>query len=155
MENVNESFSLKGRVKIIGTNAKTGEVVKETEWFDNLIVFNSAHGRQLFLDRLTGTNTYSLNITKCGIGTSNTTPTIADTALGAEVLSVGSPVIELASNVASFTFFFPDGALANNTYYEVGTYVDGTQLFNHALLTVGYVKVSGQDTTIIITFTSN
>lgn len=151
----NETLQLKGQFRIIGTDSKIKEVVKDTGWFDNLIVFNSEHGRQLILDRLTGTNTYSLNITTCGIGTSNTTPAITDTTLGVEVLAVGSPVIELASNVATFTFFFPDGSLADDTYYEVGTYVDGTQLFNHALLTVGYEKTSGLDTTVVVNFTSN
>jgi hypothetical protein len=103
---------------------------------------------------LQGINTYSLNITTCGIGTSATAPAITDTALGASVLAVGSPVISQASNVLSFTFFFPNGALANNTYNEVGTFVDGTQLFNHALISPGFVKTAGLDVSIVVNFTS-
>ncbi len=149
-----EGLGLKGRVQITAHDSKTGKLVSQTPWFDNLIMFGAGIGRQLILDRLSGTNTYSLNITTCGIGTSNTAPTIADTNLNASVLVVGSPVITIASNVLTFKFFFPDGALANGTYYEVGTFVDGTQMFNHALFSPGYAKTAGTDTTVTIDFTS-
>jgi hypothetical protein len=55
--------------------------------------------------------------------------------------------------------YVTDANLANGTYNEVGSFVDGSssigsgQLFNHALISPAYTKVAGQDTTVEIDFT--
>jgi len=57
-------------------------------------------------------------------------------------------------NTAEFQFFFPDASLANQTYYEFGTFIGGNasigtgNMFNHALFTNPYSKSAGTDTTV-------
>ena len=117
------------------------------------------YGIDLIIQRLIGMNTYSLNILYGEIGTGSTTPTLADTALTTPTnrAAVGFQQ-DYGSTDAVFQFFFSNSQLANQTYNEFGTFVDGTstigsgQLFNHALLSPAYEKVSGQDTTIQVDF---
>lgn len=148
-----EVFSIEGKVRAIGRDHITGEIVSDTGWSKNLIMFGTNTGKDLILDRLGGDNTYTLNITSLGIGTGNTTPAIGDTTLTTPVAVATSPVVFRVSNVLSFQFFFADANLGNGTYKEVGTFVDGTQMFNHALFGTPYVKTAGVDTTIQVDFT--
>ena len=59
---------------------------------------------------------------------------------------------------AQVQFFFPDAILANETYYEFGTFIGGSSsigtgnIFNHALFTNPYVKTAGVDTTVEVDF---
>ena len=126
----------------------------------NLIVTSPNYGLDLIVQRLIGTNTYSLNITHGAIGTGTTTPTTSDTQLGTEIARV--PVTYSADNqnsIAAIQFFFPDATLPNDTYSEFGTFVDATntgasgQMFNHALFAVPYAKVAGVDITVEVDFT--
>lgn len=89
------------------------------------------------------------------IGTSSAAASPADTQLGAEVAR--SPVLffqDSAFTVATFQFFFPDGSIPNQTYYEFGSFMGATatlnsgQIFNHALLSPAYVKTAGTDVTL-------
>jgi len=120
----------------------------------NLIMDSPNYGLDLIIQRLVGNNTYSLNILYGEIGTGSTTPTLGDTALTAPTnrAAVGFQQ-DYGSTDAIFQFFFSDSQLANQTYNEFGTFVDGSttigsgQIFNHALLSPGYAKVAGQDTT--------
>lgn len=153
LELIKEGFEIKGKIKFIEHSSITGEKLSETPFFDNLIVLGTNLGKGAILQWL------STNINYGAIGTSNTAPTAADTQLGAEVLRVASPVVTIAGNVVSFQFFFPDGSLANGTYYEVGSFIAGTvtpnsgNIFNHGLFSSGYVKTSNVDTTVQIDFT--
>jgi hypothetical protein len=152
-----ESFNLKGKVKIITYKAGTKEILRETPFYENTVMFGTNTGKDL--KRLGGNNTYSMNILYLDIGTSSTTPATSDTQLGAAVARAGSPAITQVGNVLSFQFFFADANLANGTYNEVGTFVDGSgsintgQIFNHALFGSAYVKTAGEDTTIQVDFT--
>jgi len=120
----------------------------------NLIMDSPNYGLDLIIQRLVGNNTYSLNILYGEIGTGTTTPALGDTALTTPTnrAAVGFQQ-DYGSTDAIFQFFFSDSQLANQTYNEFGTFVDGSttigsgQLFNHALLSPGYAKVAGQDTT--------
>lgn len=149
---------LVGRVRVIKTDSKTGRVIQEGPWTKNLIVTGANTGKDLILKRLGGDNTYTLNILYADMGTSATAPTANDTQLGAAVARVGSPTITVSTNLLAFQFFWPDGGLANGTYNEIGTFIDGTsvvstgQMFNHALFATPYVKASGEDTTVQIEF---
>ena len=125
----------------------------------NLIMQSPGYGSDLIIQRFIGNNTYSLNILYCEIGTGNTAPAISDTALTTPVTrAIVSFQQDYATTDAILQFFFPDVTLPNQTYYEVGSFVDGSatlgsgQLFNHALLGTPYVKIAGQDTTISIDF---
>jgi hypothetical protein len=125
----------------------------------NLVMDSPNYGIDLVIQRLVGVNTYSLNILYGEIGTGATAPTLADTALTTPTnrASVGFQQ-NYGSTDAIFQFFFSDSQLANQTYSEFGTFVDGNttigsgQLFNHSLLSPTYQKVSGQDTTVEVDF---
>lgn len=159
---------LQGRVKWrrfrAGTVQRTstgyvGELLEESEWSKNKIMFGNYTGYDLILKRLGGDNTYSGNILYADMGTSGTTPVIGDTQLGAAVARTSNPVITQTANVQSFQFFWPDANLPNGIYPEVGTFVDGSvsintgQIFNHGLFGVPYNKGSLEDTTVQIDFT--
>ncbi len=265
-------IKLSGRVRIVTTDSKTRKVKRMTEWFKNLVVAGTNTGRILIAQRLSGVNTYTLNITHADIGRGYTAPgapTVAtgaagvlngtysykitfvtaageteggttssnvspssqhvtvssipigasgvtarkiyrttaggaqhkllatindnsttsyddnagDGSLGANVptattagaitpansdtqlqtASVRSAVSSQAvnSNVSDLQFFYPDAQLPNGTYSEFGTFVDGAaglntgQLFNRALFGTQYVKNSGEDTTVEVSFTIN
>jgi hypothetical protein len=103
---------------------------------------------------------YQNGINYGAIGSSSTAPTTADTQLGTETnRTIPSFFEDQNNNEASIQFFFPDGILANGTYPEFGTFVNGTAsansgaIFNHALFAVAYVKASGTDTTVEVDIT--
>ncbi len=173
---ISDGFKIQGRVKVIVTESlrangflnylwqkyilgkKTGKFLREIPWNHNLIMLGTNTGKQLILNRLGGDNTYSMNILYADIGTDATTPDVSDTTLGAAVARASLPVIAVSANLLSFQFFWPDGSLANGSYYEIGTFIDGTssidtgQIFNHALFSSAYVKGSLEDTTVQIDF---
>ncbi|MDQ3158812.1 MAG: hypothetical protein M3P98_01585 [bacterium] len=126
---------------------------------NNLVVANGVAGRNNIALHLTGVYTTALAITYGEIGTNATAPTNADTALGTPTLRKSVDDYDLADNVATFRFFFPDSELVTATYYEFGTFTNGTitlssgQLFNHALFSPSYVKATGEDTTVEVEFT--
>lgn len=157
----NEAVFIQGRVRAIGVDKFTGEMVADTGWSKNLIMLATNTGKGLILQKLGGNNTYTANILYMDIGTGTTTPAASDTQLTAAVARVGSPAASVTSNVLSMQFFFPDSSLANTTYNEVGTFVDGSaavntgQIFNHALFATPYVKTAGVDTTLQVDFTIN
>lgn len=150
----NENIQPKGRIRVITTKAGTKEVLRISEWTSNLIMLGTNTGKTLILQRLIGTNTYSLNLTHADMGTSSTAPSASDTALATPVARAAVASGSISGNVATLQFFFPDGGLANGTYTEFGSFVDGTgtvstgKIFNRALFGVPYVKASGEDTTI-------
>jgi hypothetical protein len=125
----------------------------------NLVMDSPGYGLDLIIQRLTGNNTYSLNILWIELGTGSTTPTVNDTALTTP--SIRLPVSfqeDYGATDAIIQAYVADANLANGTYNEVGSFVDGTsttgsgQIFNHALISPAYSKVSGQDTTVEIDF---
>lgn len=128
---------------------------------DNLVVTSSNHGRNLICQRLAGENTYSLNITHIEIGTDNTTPLVTDTDLGAGTERGTLTSYSISNNVLTMRFFLSDAQVADDTYDEMGTFIDGTatlgsgQMWNHALFASPYVKSTGEDTTIELIITVN
>jgi hypothetical protein len=121
----------------------------------NLIMDSANYGLDIIIQRLVGNNTYSLNILYGEIGTGSTAPALTDTGLTTPTnrAAVGFQQ-DYGATDAILQFFFADSQLANETYNEFGTFIDGTstigsgQLFNHALLSPAYVKAAGTDTTI-------
>ena len=145
---------MRGRVTIRAYRAGTKELVQEIVQ-DNLVMQGSSTGTDLIIQRLLGTNTYSLNINYGAIGSGSTAPAISDTKLTTEVARTTVAYSQRSSATAAmFQFFFPDSVLANGTYPEFGMFVDATatansgQIFNHALFTTSYTKVAGTDTTV-------
>jgi hypothetical protein len=150
---IKEKNNLVGKFRVITTDSITGEVKRVTPFYKNKVVLNADRGADLILDRLNGTNTYSLNITHLDIGTSATAVSSADTGLIAGVARTAKATGTIASNVLTLRFFFASGDLANGTYREVGTFVDGTatlasgQLFSRALFGSAYTKGTNENST--------
>ena len=156
-----EGIGVSGRVRITTYKAGTKKVLKRSKWSKNLVVSGTDTGRNLICQRLGGTNTYSLNITHADIGTGTNTPQNSDTELQTPVARGPLTATIVSNNSVALQFFFSDSALANGTYTEFGTFIDGSgtvstgQLFNRALFGSSYVKSSGQDTTVEVDLTIN
>lgn len=154
-----EKSFIKGRFQIIKTCSITGKVLYDSGFQDNLVMLGTNTGIDLILDRLNADNTYSLNITHLDIGTSTTTPTLADTNLIAGVTRVAKASGTVLGGTITIGFFIPSASLANGTYREVATFVDGTstlgtgKIFSRALFASNYVKGTNEDTTISWTYT--
>ena len=88
---IQDSASIEGVVKIRSYKAGTNELIAELV-FKNLIMQAANVGKDLIVQKLIataiGSDPYTLHITHGAIGTSTTTPTAADTQLGAEVARV-------------------------------------------------------------------
>lgn len=150
---------MSGRVRFIKTKAGTNEIISVSEWQKNLVVSGADTGRNLIAQRLSGVNTYSLNITHADIGTGTTTPANTDTTLQAPTVRAALTLASVSNNIVGLQFFFSDASLPNGTYTEFGTFVDGSasvstgKLFNHALFGTAYGKSAGEDTTVEVEYT--
>lgn len=127
----------------------------------NLIVSSNNHGQNLILQKLAGEDTYTLHISHGDMGTGSTTPALSDTNLTTGVARAVLAAYSISNNIITLQFFFSDGVLPDGTYYEFGSFVDGSgtlgsgQLFNHAIFGVPYVKTSGVDTTVEVQLTTS
>jgi len=131
----------------------------------NIIVFSLNYGYdilvQFLLSAYTGSFAFAstLGIAWGEIGTGSTPPANTDIALTTPTNRTSvSYAADIGFNEAQTQFFFPDATLANETYYEFGTFIGGTSsigsgnMFNHALFTVPYSKSAGTDTTVEVDF---
>lgn len=148
-----------GQVKIIKTKANSDVILEERAFEKNRIMLGTNTGKSLILNRLNSDNTYTLNITHADIGTSSTAAADSDTQLGAAVARQAKVTGTISSNVLTLKFFFNDANLANGTYNEFGSFVDGSasvntgKIFNRIIFGTPYVKATGEDTTVILTIT--
>ena len=137
-----------GRYRIIGTDSRTGKVLTKTPWIENLIMNGANTGVQIAVQRIVGTLTYDLTITKVKIGTGTNAPASSDTDLQTPVYTQNGLAAAVASgNVANLSIFMATGVLANGTYTELGLFA-GNQLFARSIISPSYVKGTNQDTTI-------
>lgn len=152
---MNGGFKITGKYQIIKTNSKTGEVISKSDWIKNLIMLDTDKGVNLFIRRLANDLTYDCILTSAEIGTGNTAPTSTDANLATPVLT-GIAIADqnLSTGSVLFSFFIPDGSLANGTYKEFGLRC-GTKMFARSLIDPVYVKGSNEDTTIEYTITGN
>lgn len=121
----------------------------------NLVMQGSYTGSNQFLKRLIGDTTYTGTINYLAIGTGSTAPAVSDTQLQTEVArALYITREEISTTQARIKTFFTDANLTNGTYYEIGSFIDGTasantgKIFNRALFGTPYAKSSGTDTTI-------
>jgi hypothetical protein len=151
-------LEMEGHITITKTCSITGKIL-ETQSFKNRIMLGTNTGKNLIMDRLAGDNSYSLNILYGEIGTGSTTPADGDVALATPSVREPKTTAVVASNVATFQFFFPNVDLPNGTYNEFGSFVDGSatigtgQIFNRALFASPYAKASNEDTTVQLAIT--
>ena len=155
----NVSFS--GRIRTITKKAGTNEVLRISEWTENLIMDGTNTGINIIMDKLNSDNTYTLNITHADIGTGTATPTHADTQLQTAVARTSKANGYVTGDVLSLFFFWPDASLTNGTYTEFGAFIDGAsgintgQIFEHALFQLPYAKSAGEDTTVQLDITGS
>lgn len=155
----NEDIKLRGKVRVIVTDSKTGKIKRVGAWSDNTIMNSTGRGLQMLMERLSGSTTYTGIINYGGIGTSATAPATSDTQLTAEVARTIIATGTLSGNVLTCKFFFADANLTNGTYREFGTFIDGTatlnsgRIFNHALFGTAHTKSTGEDTTVQVDIT--
>jgi hypothetical protein len=163
MKNINipDLIGIKGEVRILTHKAGTDQLLRITEWMRNRVVSSDGYGRNIIARILAGDFTYTGEITHADIGTGSASVVDADTELDTGVARAQVGSVEVLNNIVTFRFFFPDSTTANNTYHELGTFIDGTatlgtgRLFNRLLLSSPYVKATGEDTTIEVKFTIN
>jgi hypothetical protein len=147
-----------GKVALARELLADGEVEVEQE---NLIVDSSNYGIDILVQYLIsafiGSFNFPLGIAWGEIGTGSTTPSAGDTGLTSPTNRAAvSYAADFGLNTAQLQFFFPDAVLANETYYECGSFIGGDatigtgNMFNHALFATPYSKSSGSDTTLEI-----
>lgn len=142
------------------------ESIKATYYIDtpvsvtNMVMASPGYGLDLIIQRLTGNNTYSLNVNYLELGIGTTAPTVNDTALTSPSIRLPISYTEdYGAAEAIIQAYVSDANLPNASYTEVGSFIDGTatigtgQIFNHALVSPAYSKVAGQDTTVEVDFT--
>lgn len=153
-----EGVGVRGHFSVFGTDSRTGEL-RAAVSAGNIVLSSADRGLDLILDRLAGTNTYSLNVTHCDIGTGSTGPTEADTGLVAAVARAAKVDATVSGKQVIIRFFWADADLANGTYREIMAFIDGTATLgtgrplNRALFGSAYVKGSNTDTTVELTLT--
>lgn len=149
-----ENIKVTGKCRIIKSDSATGKTISVTPFYGNLVMNGTDTGLNLLADRLNGTNTYSLNITHCDIGTGTTAPAISDTTLQTAVARTTKATGSVTGASITLRFFFADGDLANGSYYETGLFIDGTatvstgKIFDRLLFGSVYTKGTGEDTTL-------
>ena len=136
----------KGKYRFNVYRAGTKELIRQTDWIENLIMLGDGYGANIAIKNLLGDWTHNLEITSASVGTGDTAPANSDTNLETPILEN----IQIATreetddDEATFHFFMNDGQLPDNTYKEFGIFC-GTQLFARSLITPAYDKTSGQD----------
>lgn len=154
-----DTFQLQGEFMWI--KSVNGIEVERSNWMKNQVVTSPNNGLSIVLDRLVGINTYSLNITHADIGDDNTAALPGDTGLGNGLVRVASSLEDRTGNTATFRFFFPDATTPDDTYHEIGLFIDGTatlgdgRIFNHLIFPTDLVKATGEDYTIICKITGS
>ena len=138
MINIKEKMGTCGRFNLIVRKAQTNEIVRETGWFDNLVLDQG-------LDAMANGSWFA----SCKVGTGNSTPVATQTQLDAyKALSINVQTeTRGASSVAPYykwsrkTFRFKAGDFNNTNLSEVaiglGGTGDGAGIWNRALIKDG------------------
>jgi hypothetical protein len=153
-----ESLKDLGKIDLARDLLADGKIEVEQH---NLIVDSSNYGIDILVQYLIsayiGSLNFPLGIAWGELGTGTTTPNAGDTALTTPTnRATVSYAADFGLNTAQLQFFFPDALLANETYYECGSFIGGSStigtgnMFNHALFVTPYSKSAGTDTTLEI-----
>lgn len=117
MQTLNDKLNIKGKVKLIFTNVKTGKVRKYA--YHNVFV---TFGKNAIAQRLSGQSVG--DITYCALGTNTTAPALGDTAMGTELVRKLVSVRSYSGNVATFQTYFTTSE-GNGTLKEAGLFGNG------------------------------
>lgn len=144
---IKDKIRIRGRFRFKTYKAGTKELIRQTDWMENLIMLGTNTGLNIFIKRLLGTKTHDPEITKAKIGSGDTAPADEDTDLETTVLDniLVAKSTEESVGVVVFEFFMSDSDLADGAYKEFGIFCN-TQLFARALILPVYTKSEGEDT---------
>ena len=153
---IQNKIGCSGKYRITTFKAGTKDVVRQSDWIDNMIVSSSGYGLNLIARLLANDNTYPLTITQAKIGDDNTAVVVGDTDLGNTLVGgilVANQVV--ADNVVTFLFFMSDSELPDDTYEEFGIFCTN-QMFARSVISPAYTKSTLEDTQVDyeLTFTS-
>lgn len=166
---VASGFYVRGRYQIITMDPKP-EWVPTNEWLkmrregkladkirsispvhENLIMLDTDVGLNLFLQHLSGDDTFPLELTTASIGTGTTPPSDSDTDLETPVTEDIPRAIGEITDPATFysEWFISNDELPNDEYTEFGLFA-GTQIFCRSLIeSPTHTKSDNEDTLIV------
>ncbi len=153
MDKTSDSIGFFGHLTI--KKIRDGKVVDTIGPIKNKVVSGTGgYGRNLIIRQLAGDTTYNIEIDSVRLGDGTTPPADSDTNLG-NVLVTGVSITNMvvANNVLTIDVFLSDGNLPNDTYSEMGFFING-RLFSRILITPSYTKASGEDTLFTYTLTA-
>lgn len=156
--NIHVDKKYKGRFRLCVRDVETGEVTKDTGWFDNLITNSGLD--QVGSDNPTGMSYYPEFAQSAFVGTGNTTPAYTDTQMTSYLAHVGGNHVYSATSyvagppaywtVTASWDFAAGSATGNIAEVGVGSVYATSPLnytlFSHALVLDG----SGNPTTITV-----
>ena len=140
-----DTFKILGQVKWQKFKAGTKQLIAESQWSPNQVIATDGRGIYLFLDHLTGDDTYSIPITHADMGDDDTAATATDIDLGNGLERASIGAVSRSGSTATFRFFYADALTSDDTYKEFGMFI-GSQLFSRAVFSSPYSKSSGENT---------
>lgn len=150
-------MKLKDQGKIAGyltiKTFKEGKLIREVGPIPNKVVSSDTYGRNLIIRALTGDATYPITIDSMALGDDNTAAADGNTALGNSLVS-GLTITDFTINndEVEIDVFVADGALADDTYEELGFFCGG-RLFSRIIISPAYTKATGEDSLFTYTLT--
>lgn len=147
-----------GKFRFTTIDSVTGEVLKVSDWHQNLIVSNltsGGNGVNILIKGLLGIIS-TVEVTSASIGTGTTAAANADTDLETAVLEdipvTGSS--EVAANELLLEFYITSSELPDDDYSEFALKC-GTRLLARAIISPAYTKGTNQDTKVEYSITIN
>lgn len=147
--NLNAKSGVTGKYRFLTYRAGTKELLRTSEWIENLVMKGSNTGVNLVAQRLIGLKDYDLEITEAKIGDDDTAPTDADTDLLNTITSGILRANQLINNdnEATILFFISSDELPDGDYKEFGLFCD-SQLFARSIISPTYSKAASEDTVV-------
>lgn len=152
-----EQYGIKGMFRVIKLDSDLNPI-KFGDWQKNIVVSSNTYGRNIIARQMIGDTSYPIGLTKMVLSTDSATPTDADTAIGGTEIESDLQTKAVSTsgeaNVITFSAFFTDNELPNDTYYKIGVKM-GTRIFTSALLGTEIVKDTGEQYRIDYQITIN
>lgn len=143
---IRDKVKIKGRCRLTVRDAKTGEIIEQTPWKENLVTDD---GEELYAQLMRGDSVDPCGY--CGVGSGNTPAAEGDSALEAEIgrLEVTDAII--AGSVVTYSTFFGSGD-ANGNWWEVGMLNDPVAGVLIARTVLGGLQVKNAANTITVDY---
>lgn len=109
-----DKVKVKGRCRLTIRDAKTGELIEQTPWKNNLVTDD---GEELYAQLMRGDSVNPCEY--CGVGSGNTPAAEGDSALETEIGRLEVTEATIAGSTVTYSTFFGSGD-ANGNWWEVG-----------------------------------